>query len=306
MFAGRVRMILTTALLALALVAAPASAVTVTPTGTILGKVESTWLAKGGTEVLGWPRGTETKIVAYSRNTYHQHMVDPTTRAPKSTVYWDGSQGGKVWLAGKVPNLSGVSAERDALGRYGFKSGVLYRSARLCSGTTAAKRLMTAMLHDEEGNKGTVIDLRTSGTCTEPSFPSTIVKTRISVPSHADYSRYVTGSTERKQFGRILTAIANAPGAVWVHCTAGKDRTGWTVMMVMFALGAGPGVVLDEFELTDEADQADFYEGLDAIAENYSAGSTTNGRDEYIRTILNAAYPGSADATLAKLREKLG
>ena len=280
--------------LALALVAAPAAAVTVTPTGTILGRVESTWLANGGAAKLGDPVGVETKLYAYSRNTYHQHTQ-------LGTVYWDGSQGGKTWLHGSVPSLSGVSAERDALGRYGYRPGMLYRSAKLCNATTNNKRLITAMMHG-----GIILDLRTSGTCSEPSFPSVVGKTRISVPSHADYSRYVTGTTERAQFGKALTLIANTPGPVWVHCTAGKDRTGWTVAMTMFALGAKPGVVYEEFLRTSGADEADLVEGLDTIAERYSDGSDTNGVDEYLRAILNEAKPGSADDTIDKLRAKFG
>ena len=280
------------AVLALLLLAAPASATTITSTGTITGRVESTWIAAGGSAVLGNPIGTETKIVAYSRNTYHQHTE-------KGFVYWDGSQGGKTWALGEMPSLSGVKAERDAIARYGFAPGVLYRSAKLCDATTNNKRLITALLH----NKGRIIDLRGSGTCTEPSFPSVVSKVRISVPSHADYSRYVTGETERIAFGKVLTAMANTEGPVWVHCTEGKDRTGWAAAMVMFALGAQPGVVLQEFLLTDEADEADFFEGLDAIAMKYDPNGTsqTNGRDEYLRTGLKLT-----PETLEKLRAKFG
>ena len=273
--------------------ALPASA-----TGTIVGKIQSTYLAAGGAATLGDPIGVETKISAYGRNTYHQHTT-------KGTVYWDGSQGGKTWLHGAVPSLSGVDSERDALGRYGYTPGMLWRSAKLCGATTAAKRLVTAMLHDVDGNKGTILDLRTSGTCSEPSFPSTVTKVRVSIPSHADYSRYVTGSTERLAFGRALTAIANAPGSVLVHCTKGKDRTGWTVALVMYALGSETGDVLEEFLRTDDADEADLVEALDTVAERYGVDGNT-GIDEYLRAILNEADPGSADATLAKLRVKFG
>lgn len=116
--------VLLAALLCLLAIASttPAAATTVTPTGTITGRVEQTWLAAGGSEILGDPIGVETKIVAYSRNTYHQH----TTYG--ATVYWDGAQSGRTWLASKVPSLSGVASERDALGRYGFTPGLLSHS----------------------------------------------------------------------------------------------------------------------------------------------------------------------------------
>ena len=267
-------------------------------TGTMIGKIQSTYLAAGGASVLGDPIGVEVKISAYGRNTYHQHTT-------KGTVYWDGSQGGKTWLHGQVPALSGVESERDALGRYGYTPGMLWRSAKLCDATTAAKRLITAMLHDVDGNNGLILDLRTSGTCSEPSFPATVAKVRVSVPSHADYSRYVTGSTERLAFGRALTEIANAPGSVLVHCTKGKDRTGWTVALVMYALGSETGDVLEEFLRTNDADEADLVEALDTVAERYGVDGNT-GIDEYLRAILNEADPGSADRILEKLRAKFG
>lgn len=149
---------------------------------------------------------------------------------------------------------------------------------------------------------GLILDLRTSGTCSEPAFPSVVAKQRISIPSHADYVRYVTGSTERTQFGKAIKAIANAPGPVWVHCTAGKDRTGWTVAWVMFALGSDVGDVLAEFLRTSGADEGDFFAGLDAVAERYGAGSDTNGRDEYLAAILGSDH----EAVIAKLRAKFG
>lgn len=269
------------------------SATTTTATGMITGRVESTWLAAGGSEILGDPIGTETKLVVSARNTYHQH----TTYG--ATVYWDGSQGGKVWVASKVPSLSGVSAERDALGRYGFKSGALFRSAKLCNATTANKRLMVAMLHG-----GLILDLRTSGTCTEPNLPY-VTETRVSVPSHADYARYIN-ATERAAFGKALRTIAAEDGPVWVHCTAGKDRTGWTVALIMSILGADQGDILAEYLRTSGADEADLFEGLDAVAAKYGDGGTEDGMTwtgmgGYVRQDL-----GLDQATIDKLRAKFG
>ncbi len=271
----------------LALVFTPTSGAASYP---IIGRILSTYTAAGGADELGEPLGAEVKLVSFSRNTYHQHFEG-------GTVYWDGSQGGKVWQNGSVPSLSGVSAERDALGRYGYRPGMLYRSAKLCNATTADKRLITAMMHG-----GLILDLRTSGTCSEPAFPSVVAKQRISIPSHADYVRYVTGSTERAQFGKALRAIADAPGPVWVHCTAGKDRTGWVVAMVMYAIGADTGDVLAEFLRTSGADEGKFFDGMDAIATKYGAGSDTNGRAEYLAAILGSDH----EAVIAKLRAKFG
>lgn len=221
------------------------------------GKIAETYNANGGAAVFGESASNETKIVAYSRNTYHQHFEN-------GVVYWDGSMGGKVWMNGNVPPLSGVVSERDALGRYGYAAGELFRSAKLCGATTADKRLITAMLHG-----GAVLDLRTSGTCAEPTFPSGVTLKRISIPSHADYSRYVTGATEQKQFAAAIRFVLHTDGPVWIHCTEGKDRTGWLVALIMFALDMPYETVKEEFLRTSGADEDDFLEALGAIEYDY-------------------------------------
>ena len=50
---------------------------------------------------------------------------------------------------------------------------------------------------------------------------------------------------------RAVRAIARAPrGGVLVHCTAGKDRTGLTVALILSALGVPTKKVVDDYALT--------------------------------------------------------
>ena len=49
-----------------------------------------------------------------------------------------------------------------------------------------------------------------------------------------------------------LRAIAAAPGAVLVHCAAGKDRTGVIVAMALTAVGVPRPFVVDDYALTAE------------------------------------------------------
>ncbi|MEV5835104.1 tyrosine-protein phosphatase [Nocardia sp. NPDC052112] len=52
-------------------------------------------------------------------------------------------------------------------------------------------------------------------------------------------------------FGRILTGLADADGTpALIHCTAGKDRTGVTVALLLAALGVDEATILDDYELS--------------------------------------------------------
>lgn len=48
------------------------------------------------------------------------------------------------------------------------------------------------------------------------------------------YSTFVVDPSIRAAVGATLTDIGSAPGAVVVHCSAGKDRTGWIVALVQY------------------------------------------------------------------------
>ena len=271
--------------LLLALVAAPAAAVTVTPTGTILGRVESTWKAAGGAAKLGNPVGTETKLTVSGRNTYHQHT---TTGA---TVYWDGSQGGKVWLAGKVPSLSGVDAERDALAASGLKPGVIFRTAKLCNASSSAKRLLTTMLHG-----GLIVDLRSSSTasgCPDPSLP-TVSRVRYSLTSTTTLSKFVTKAEDRRDMGFALRAIAREDGPVLIHCTRGRDRTGWAVS-VLLMLGGVPKDLVEAEYLRTASDPDKLHDAVVAMHDRY------DGVEGYLMDGLGLT-PAEVDA----LRNKIG
>lgn len=282
---SRLTRLLIAAVLAVVLAAAPAAAVTATPTGTILGRVESTWLANGGAAKLGDPVAVETKLYVSGRNTYHQHTVTG------ATVYWDGSQGGKTWLAGKVPSLSGVDAERDALAASGLKPGVIFRTAKLCNASTSAKRLLTAMLHG-----GLIVDLRSSSTasgCPDPTLP-TVSRVRYSLTSTTTLSTFVTKAEDRRDLGYALRAIAREDGPVLIHCTRGRDRTGWAVS-VLLMLGGVPKDLVEAEYLRTASDVTKLRGAVTAMHDHY------DGVEGYLLDGLGLT-PAEVDA----LRHKIG
>ncbi|MFE0458164.1 tyrosine-protein phosphatase [Kitasatospora sp. NPDC058965] len=66
------------------------------------------------------------------------------------------------------------------------------------------------------------------------------------------YRWFVTDPVARSRFAtvlRLLAAPENPP--VLFHCTAGKDRTGWTAALLLTALGVDRSAVFEDYLLTN-------------------------------------------------------
>ncbi|MFD0329764.1 tyrosine-protein phosphatase [Streptacidiphilus monticola] len=67
------------------------------------------------------------------------------------------------------------------------------------------------------------------------------------------YRWFVTDATIRAQFAETVRQFADpAASPVYFHCTAGKDRTGWTAAVLLTALGADRDTVYADYLLTNE------------------------------------------------------
>lgn len=71
------------------------------------------------------------------------------------------------------------------------------------------------------------------------------------------YERFVVGDHERRSFGDVIHALAGASGPAIVHCTAGKDRTGWVSALLQLLAGVREEDVIADYLLTREM-SADF------------------------------------------------
>jgi protein-tyrosine phosphatase len=204
-----------------------------------------------------------------------------------------------------TPTLTGVTNFRDASSSSTklMKSGVLYRSAKLQNATKKDTAALASLLKN-----GAIIDLRTTKVRKGAPDASVSGITNLSYPIDAASSAstyvsiFVNNATDRKKFGDVITKIANTKGSVLIHCTAGKDRTGWTVAMVMYAVGANDKQVMTEYlkskEYGAKVDSAWLKAALSA-AKKKNKGSIIT----YIKS--KSAGLGVSDSTITKLKAKL-
>ncbi|MFD6092132.1 tyrosine-protein phosphatase [Oerskovia sp. NPDC060338] len=77
---------------------------------------------------------------------------------------------------------------------------------------------------------------------------------------HGVYATFVTDPGIRRTVGEALQDVADADGAVVVHCSAGKDRTGWIVALVQYVCG-----VSDEDRLAEYLASGAAVDGIAAV-----------------------------------------
>lgn len=187
-----------------------------------------------------------------------------------------------------ITKLSSVDNFRDAGASGYIKKGVLYRSGLL---EDANANQLASLL-----GGGMIIDLRTADKIKQhPDVYVSNIDTR-NYPIHGteDYTEFVTSASSREGFKNAITAIANEDGKVLVHCTYGKDRTGWTIAMIMYAIGATNKQVKTEYLKSPNVSSAMLDAGLSKARDKY--GSINN----YLKDGL-----GLSSQTISKLKSKL-
>lgn len=197
--------------------ALPGSALAASPV--VVGRIRDTYLAAGGRDVLGRPLRNEVRIRIDGRNTYGQVFE-------RGSVWW-GSGAGKVDLPrGTRVRLDAAPNFRPVLGVRG-----VWRTDDLDGCTPLDERVVRDL------------GITTSVAMNSGSDPTirgvSNLRYRISNSgSHLEFYRgYVTRSASRAAVGKVLNAVATSPGPVLVHCSAGKDRTGWVSDLLQALVG---------------------------------------------------------------------
>lgn len=66
------------------------------------------------------------------------------------------------------------------------------------------------------------------------------------------YRGFVDDGQARAAFARLLTDLADAEGPQLVHCTAGKDRTGWAAALLLHVAGVPEDTIVADYLLTND------------------------------------------------------
>jgi protein-tyrosine phosphatase len=115
----------------------------------------------------------------------------------------------------------------------------------------------------------------------------------------ARYREFVHLASARRGYGAVfrdLAAAGSRPGLV--HCTTGKDRTGWAVAALLLLLRVPEASVLDDYLASNAATEALFARELEAFRDR-------GGDPELLRPLtgVRASY---LEAALAEVRKRFG
>lgn len=78
---------------------------------------------------------------------------------------------------------------------------------------------------------------------------------------------FVEDPTARAQFSTMLTDMATSEGPFLYHCTSGKDRTGWTSMLLQHIAGASDETIMRDYLMTNDYIAHTVVPTLDRIAD---------------------------------------
>ncbi|WP_245720243.1 tyrosine-protein phosphatase [Nocardia uniformis] len=102
------------------------------------------------------------------------------------------------------------------------------------------------------------------------------------------YAWMISDATARSQFAAAFTEIADSPGPVLYHCTAGKDRTGLMSAILMSALGVPRGQIYNDF-----------------LASNANLAASNQATKDYLVSTGKVTDPSLFDSVLGVSREFL-
>ncbi len=176
-----------------------------------------------------------------------------------------------------------------------------------------------------------IVDLRRPGESVEPHpFADDDIYVNLPVEDPADVkdigstmgALYLEMLDARPDlFADALGSMADAePGAVLVHCAAGKDRTGLVVALALGVAGAAPGTIAADYAVTGERlapyvekylatiedeRQREFWRGHQATPVEFMLDVLEHLDEKYGGVTAYLRQGGMTDEQLTALRERL-
>ncbi|SFB33380.1 protein-tyrosine phosphatase [Cellulomonas marina] len=234
-----------------------------------------------------------------------------------------------------MPNLRDVGG-RTTAGGGAVPTGLLFRSGELADPGVAADEAVAAL------RLAVVVDLRTAAEVAQrpDHVPAGVARTHLDVladqPGDAaaqiahllgapgaapaepvvldaaahmreTYRDLVLSGSARRGYAAFLRTLLGADGRpVLVHCTAGKDRTGWAVTLVLELAGVDEAGVLEEYLAVRPAVATMFAPLLERVAaaglDPALVAPMVEVREEYLDTAraVRAERYGTADGYLTE------
>ncbi|WP_067703996.1 tyrosine-protein phosphatase [Nocardia jejuensis] len=219
-------------------------------------------------------------------------------------------------------NLQGVVNARDAGGYrtadgHTVRTGLVYRTGELTKATDADLAELTRRDVRSVHDLRTTMEQQLMGVDKVPAgatefhddvigqAPPQVMASTLSAGTDL-YRAFITAPGANEAFSGVLRDIATNPGAVLFHCTAGKDRTGWTSAVLLTILGVDRDTVTYDYLLSNyyrNAQDGDALNGVSAAALDSAfdqANQTYGSFDNYVRDGLKLS-PADISALKAKL-----
>ena len=114
------------------------------------------------------------------------------------------------------------------------------------------------------------------------------------------YERVVTQHTS-VVVDAIRVIAASGEGAVLVHCTAGKDRTGIVVALALTAVGVDRSLVVADYASSQDYLGGEWLEGMLALIARYGVDETPE-----LRILLGGSPPEVLEGVLDLIEERYG
>jgi protein-tyrosine phosphatase len=115
----------------------------------------------------------------------------------------------------------------------------------------------------------------------------------------ASYRDMVHLDSARAAYGTLLRSLATDPGQpALVHCTMGKDRTGWAVAWLLLWLGVRIDVVMREYLSSD----AEVRRAFAPVVEDFVA----RGGDRDVYELMMGVQPSYLDAAIDAMHDAYG